>query len=211
MKVLPLIVLFSIVLVGCQSNPIDFQTKPSPSISSETKQKQPITEAFLISDTRIGTAQLGMTFQQLQEKLGASAQFKVVSPFLVDFDAIAVSKSGQIQYYIIYPSGTTFTDSSVIELLLTDNPNYRTVEGVGVGTTLQEAQKIYGKAILSYNTQAESREMVRFTNYSSQNITFLPQRNTDDFVGIYPPSSTEYHETTEFNDSAIIGAIFVGH
>jgi hypothetical protein len=52
--------------------------------------------------------------------------------------------------------------------------------------------------------------MVRFTNYSSPNIIFLPQRNTDDFVGIYPPSSGEYHETIAFDDSAIIESIFVG-
>ncbi|CCI26008.1 conserved hypothetical protein [Microcystis aeruginosa PCC 9809] len=219
MKDLRLILILSLALIGCQTNYPDFQSPKSPStletktsISSPVSSQKlsPIPEHLLISDQGIGFAKLGMNLRQLKQKLGSSAQFKVVSPFMVDFDAIAVSQSGQIQYYVIYPSGTTFTDDSVIELLLTDNLNYRTAEGVGVGTTLREAQAIYGKVILSYNTQAESREMVRFTNYSSPNIIFLPQRNTDDFVGIYPPSSDEYHETIAFDDSAIIESIFVG-
>jgi hypothetical protein len=210
MKALRLIVVLCMVLMGCQSNPVDFpSTSSSSSISSEPEPKQPVAEAFLISDTGIGTAQLGMTFQTLKDKLLASAQLKIISPFIVDFDAIAVSQSGQIQYYIVYPSGTTFADASVIELLLTDNPNYRTAESVSVGTSLKEAQTIYGEAILSYNTQSESREIVRFANAPFQNIIFLPKANPDSFVGIYPPSSAEYHETKIFNDSAIIGSIFV--
>lgn len=219
MKDLRLILIVSLALIDCQANYLDFQSPESPStleiktsISSPVlaQKLSPIPEHLLISDQGIGFAKLGMNLRQLKQKLGNSAQFKVVSPFMVDFDAIAIYKSGQIQYYIVYPSEKIFADSSIIELLFTDNPNYHTAEGVGVGMTLQEAQAIYGKAILSYNTQAESREMVRFTNYSSPNIIFLLQRNTDDFVGIYPPSSDEYHETTAFDDSAIIGSIFVG-
>ncbi len=213
----------AIALIGCQKNSSDFQTSQSPSTSSPTtitespsvqpEQKKPsvIPNDLLISDQGIGSAKLGMKFGELKEKLGKSAQFKIVSPFIVDFEAIAISKSGEIQYYIIYPSGTTFKDSDVIELLLTDNPNYRTAEGVGMGTTIKEAQAIYGEATLSYNTQSESREMVKFANYPSKNIIFMPTRNSDDFAGIYPPSSAEYNETKKFNDSATIGSIFVGN
>jgi hypothetical protein len=221
MKNLPLYLIMTIALMSCQRGNVTFSASQSSSPSqkteivqnqvSSTNQSLTISENHLISNQGIGLAQLGMTFKQLKEKLGTSAKFEVISPFLVDFDAIAISQAGEVQYHIIYPSDTTFADSDVIELLFTDNPNYRTAEGVGVGTTLQQAQAIYGEATLSYNTQSESREMVRFANYPSKNIIFMPQRNSDDFAGIYSPSSaeTEYHETNKFNDSATIGSVFV--
>lgn len=220
MKNLYLCLIMAIALIGCEKDNVSFSPSQSssPSPTTEISQSQVSTpeqspivaENYLISDGGIGSAQLGMTFKQLKDKLGTSAKFEVISPFLVDFDAIAISQSGEVQYYIIYPSGTTFADSDVIELLFTDNPNYRTAEGFGVGTTIKEAQAIYGEATLSYNTQSESREMVKFANYPSQNIIFMPQRNSDDFAGIYPSSSDEYNETKKFNDSATIGSIFVG-
>jgi hypothetical protein len=114
-----------------------------------------------------------------------------------------------LQYYIVYPSGQAFTDTDVIEVLSTDNPNYRTLEGVGVGTSLQQAQNVYGQAMLSYNTQNESRETVRFANYSSSKVTFRPKAASVSFSGIYEPSSADQHETKVFNDAAVIGSIFV--
>jgi hypothetical protein len=113
-----------------------------------------------------------------------------------------------LQYYIVYPSGQAFTDTDVIEVLSTDNPNYRTLEGVGVGTSLQEAQNVYGQAMLSYNTQNESRETVRFANYPSSMVTFRPKAAST-FAGIYELSSADQHETKVFNDAAVIGSIFV--
>ncbi len=185
-----------------------------PINSSESQRKTQetanIPAKFTISSQGIGDAKIGMIYGQLKAKLGKAAQFQVKAPFIVDLDAIAVSQSGEIQYYIIYPTATTLDDSDKIELLLTTNPKYLTAEGVGVGMSLQEAENIYGEATLSYNTQNESREMVRFANYNSPNIIFTPTVPSQSFAGIYPSSSGEYHKTTEFNDSATIKSIFVG-
>lgn len=219
-KNLRLLLILAITLIGCELNrPNSSQTKSSPaSKKPETAQQSspipdktnlPIPDRLLISEQGIGSAQLGMSLQQLKQTLGSEAKFEQVSPFIVDFDAIAVYQLAKVQYYIIYPSGTTFSDSDVIELLLTDNPQYRTAEGGGVGTTLPQAEAIYGEAILSHNTQAESREMVRFTNYSSQNIIFRPVVASESFAGIYPSSSAEYNETKKFHDSATIRSILV--
>jgi hypothetical protein len=218
MKSLGLLLILSITLIGCGVNTTDFSKPKSPtaSVVPETKptsssiQKPPIADNFLISEEGIGFARLGMTLQQLKQKLGTEAKFEVVSPFMVDWDAIAVYQTGTVQYYILYPSGTTLSDSEKIELLLTNNPNYRTVEGVGTGTSLTQAEAIYGKAILSYNTQNESRELVRFTNYSPQNIIFQPTVPSRSFAGIYPSPSGEYNETKNFHDLAIIRSVFVG-
>ena len=47
--------------------------------------------SLTIDDRAIGEAKIGMTFGQLKQALGSTAQFKVESPFMVDFDAVTVS------------------------------------------------------------------------------------------------------------------------
>ena len=213
MRTLKSVFILSIALMGCGLNTTDFSKPDSFTTIDNPKIVQPVSpipEHLLISEQGIGFAKLGTTFKQLKQKLGTKAQFKIIVPFIVDFSAIAVYQAGKVQFYILYPSATTLADSDAIAILLTDNPNYRTAEGVGVGTTLQQAQAIYGQAILSYNTQSESREMVSFANYSPPNIVFMPRRDSDKFAGIYPSSSAEYHETKDFNNSATIGSVFVG-
>lgn len=91
----------------------------------------------LISAEGIGSAKVGMTLGALKKALAGKAEFKVKSPFIVDFDAIAVIESGKEQYYILYPAGSPLADADVIEALVTDNPNYRTAEGVGPGTPIK--------------------------------------------------------------------------
>jgi hypothetical protein len=215
-----LFLILSMTLISCWGNTVEsIKTKSSPASatpqtiepSSPTlkKSKPPTSDDFLISVKGIGSAQLGITLKQLKRKLGTDTKFQAVSPFMVDFDAIAVYQSGMVQYYILYPSGTNFSDSDPIELLLTDSPNYRTAEGVGAGIPVKQAEAIYGGAILSYNTQNESREQVRFSNYSSPNISFQPTIPNQSFAGIYPSSSEEYNETKQFQDQAVIRSILV--
>ncbi|WP_228054863.1 hypothetical protein [Gloeocapsopsis crepidinum] len=217
--------IFSIALMGCgtQRMTLNTETLPSssPTVTSEprnqhsishtTSQISPSTsEALIISATGIGLAKLGMTFGQLKQVLGSDAEFKVESPFMVDFDAIALSKSGKVQYYILYPAGTTFSDSDSIELLLTDNPDLRTTEGVGSGTSLKQAEAVYGDATLSYNTQNESREYVRFANQPARNLLFRPTVSNQQFSGIYSSPIREYNETKKFQESATIHSVLVG-
>ncbi len=129
---------------------------------------------------------------------------------MVDFDAIAVSKFGQVQYYILYPAGTTFSDSDSLELLLTDNPDFRTTEGVGPGTSLKQAEAVYGDATLSYNTQNESREYVRFANQPARNLLFRPTVSNQQFSGVYSSPTGEYNETKKFQEAATIRSVLVG-
>lgn len=218
-----LFLILSMTLMSCWGNTVEsIKTKSSPaSITPQTiepssptlkKSKPPTSNDFLISVQGIGSARLGMTLKQLKQKLGTDTKFQAVSPFMVDFDAIAVYQAGILQYYILYPNypkETKFSDSDPIELLLTDNPNYRTTEGVGAGMSVKQAEAIYGGAILSYNTQNESREQVRFSNYSSPNISFQPTIPNQSFAGIYPSSSEEYNETKQFQDQAVIRSILV--
>jgi hypothetical protein len=84
---------------------------------------KPSSASVAIGDRTIGEAKIGMTFGQLKQAIGSTAQFKVESPFMVDFDAVAISRSGKVQYRIIYAAGTKLKDADAIELLMTDNSN----------------------------------------------------------------------------------------
>ncbi|MBA2748468.1 MAG: hypothetical protein H0U45_06940 [Tatlockia sp.] len=149
-----------------------------------------------------------MTFGQLKQVL-PDTKLKVESPFMVDFDAIAITQSGKVQYYILYPAGTKLADSDPIEMLVTDNPNFRTAKGVGPGTPLKQTETVYGDATLSYNTSNESREYVKFANQPAQNLLFRSFAPNQQFAGIYASPSGEYNETKKFQESAKISSVLV--
>ena len=171
-------------------------------------QKTPAA-SLRISDRTIGAAKVGMTFGELKKALGSTALFKVESPFMVDFDAVAVSQSGKVQYRIIYAAGTKLKDSDVIELLITDNSNYKTVQGVGPGMTLKQAEAIYGKATLSYNVENESREGVVFAKQPTKNIMFVPKAEGKQFAGVYGAGKGGFYQTNKYQPNAVIKSVMV--
>jgi hypothetical protein len=190
----------------------------SPAPASPTPQAQPsqtpapaATEAEdrLISPRGIGAAQLGMTLGDLKQKLGDGVEFTVKSPFIVDFDAIAVSKAGEVQFYILYLADQAFTDEDVIQGILTDNPKFRTAENVGPGTPIAEAEQVYGEVTLSYNTQNESREYARFANQPAGNLSFSTGNGNTSPAGIYASPASDYNETQQFQADAAIQSILV--
>lgn len=169
----------------------------------------PKSKSMTISTAGIGRAKLGMTFGQLKRMLEPDAEFLVESPFMVDFDAISVHQSGKVQYYILYPAGTTLADTDKIQVLLTDNPNFRTVEGVGPGMPLKQAEAVYGDATLFYHTANESREYIKFANQPQRNIRFRPVVNGQSFAGTYSSVEREYNETRIYHSTAKIRLVEV--
>ncbi len=203
-------------LISTNSPPVSSNTpqtaNPSPNASPTAavpNSAQP-GKNQLISAQGIGPAKVGMKLGELKQVLGGKAEFQVKSPFIVDFDAIAVTQAGKEQYYILYPAGVPMADSDVIEALVTDNPNYRTAQGVGPGTSIQQAEGVYGDATLSYNTLNESREYVEFANQPSKDISFRTQApQNQQLAGIYPSSKAELKETKKFPETATIGRVEV--
>jgi len=170
---------------------------------------KPSSVSVAIGDRTIGEAKVGMTFGQLKQALGSTAQFKVESPFMVDFDAVAISRSGKVQYRIIYAAGTKLKDTDVIELLMTENANYKTVQGVGPGMTLKQAEAIYGKATLSYNVDNESRENVVFAKQPTRKIMFVPKAEGKQFAGVYGAGKGGFYETNKYQPNAVIKSVMV--
>lgn len=174
---------------------------PSPAVSPEPERN-------LISAEGIGAARLGITFGELKRRLSADAELAVKSPFIVDFDAVAVRQAGEVQYYILYLSGQTLSDTDVIQGILTDNPRFRTAENVGPQTPLTEAEQIYGQATLSYNRQNESREYARFAQQPPA-LSFSTGNGNSSTAGIYSTPQADYNETQEFRQDAAIQSVLV--
>lgn len=219
------LLLFSLVAMStaCGKPPVSSTDSPSPIASASQKNSSPAAASSspvasptpeaagstVISAQGIGAAQLGITLGELKETLGEDTEFTVEAPFIVDFDAIAVRQNEEVQYYILYLAGENFGDEDVIQGLLTDNPKFRTREGIGAGTNLSEAEQIYGKATLSYNTQNESREYARFEQQPASNVSFATGSGGSNLAGVYASSSGEYNETQEFREGASIESVLV--
>lgn len=218
-----IIFLALLILPACLS-PKNESQFPATKTSSREEQITPkpfVQEALRISANGIGKAKLGMTLRELKQISAPDTEFKLISPFMVDVTAIAVSKRGLVQYYILFPAGSTShadgltpTDNDPITLLMTDNQNYQTAEGVKVGTTIKQAEDIYGDAILAYNIEGESREYVTFGGQNPPNIRFRASyfKLISDglgFSGIYPEYPGVSYTTDKYQVDAAISAIEV--
>lgn len=216
-----LIASLSITLIGCGEIKAPPTTESSPNLTSEStvtqKQTNSVSNSVSVSKNQqitpegIGVAKLGMTFGELKKALPENTEFKVESPLIVDWDAIAVSQDGDVLYYILYPAGETFEDSDTIETLLTDNPNYRTAQGIGPETPIAKAEEMYGDATLSFNWSNEAREYVKFDKLS-EDIKFRTQQmpGDDQFAGVYKsPETEEVNQTDKFKEAASIGSVEV--
>ncbi len=197
------------VAIPVPAAPVKAKAKANPKPDVLAKLIIPKDPTQQISQTGIGSAKIGMTFKDLKQQMGAGFEFSVKTGFIEGFDAIAVTKAGIVQYYIPYPTGTNFTDQDRIEHLITDNPNYRTEQGVGPGTPIDRAATVYGSATLSMSKENESREFISFTQHPN-GLAFRPKPvKTRSFAGDYPESNDEYLKTQKYDNNAAIGQITV--
>ena len=217
------IVLTMLILPACTPERIE----PKAQVIKTTISRQVnvasnnVRAEFLISEDGIGSAKLGMTLGELKQISDQDTKFELMSSFTIDSNAIAVSKGGIVQYYILYKTDATSaqeefvpTDSDLIISLMTDNYNYQTVEGIKVGTPIQEAEEIYGDAILAYNQEGESREYITFGDRGISNIRFRASyyKLISDglgFAGIYPEYPGVSYTTDKYQADAAIAAIEV--
>lgn len=220
--------LLLLLLSACQPQSKQSQSKQSSStlvpVANQVAQpstSSQIAESLMISADGIGQAKLGMTLGELKQIAEPNTYFELVAPFLVDANAIAVSQEGLVQYYILFPAGSTThpdgstpTDQDMIKILLTDNQNYQTPEGVRVGTSIKQAEDIYGNAVLAYNLEGESKEYITFGQKNPHNLRFRASffKLISDglgFSGIYPDYPGVSHTTSKYQAEAAIAAIEV--
>ena len=221
MKKPSLMLLGVTILSACSSLNIEFLFQTNKNTAIETVNAESVVaDEFLISAEGIGKAKLGMSVAELKQVSDPETEFEIISSFMADVNAIAVSQKGLVQYYILYPAGTTShpdrstpTDKDPIAFLMTDNYNYQTEEGVRVGMMIEEAENIYGNATLAYNVEGESREYITFGN-NPPNLKFVASlfKSISDglaFSGIYPEYPGVVYTTDKYQKDAAIAAIEV--
>ena len=218
-----IIFLVILTLLACQpqKKTLQSQTTKTSSNLQEVSAKQTVTSEFIISQNGIGKAKLGMTLGQLKQRSAPHTEFEPISSFAPDLNAIAVSKKGLVQYYILYKADSTDDsaefmpkDSDLITQLMTNNYNYQTEEGIKVGTPIKEAEEIYGNAVISYNVDGESVEYISFGDFEPQNIRFRASyfKLISDglgFAGIYPEYPGGMYTTDKYQPDAAIAEIEV--
>lgn len=175
---------------------------------------------FLITSNGIGPAKIGSTYGQIKQALGEGYTYTDVSPFMVDLAGVAVMREGiggffggsAIAFYLAYPSSTTLSDSTPINLFITANPKYQTAQGTGPGTLLSAAVKDYGKVTLGFNTEGESREFAKFER-TPDKVEFRAEALTHSFAGDYsvPDAMREggLNQTPAFFENASISQVWV--
>jgi hypothetical protein len=184
-------------------------TKANSKAEPISKLRIPTDPALQITPGGIGVAKIGMSLKELKEQTGEGFEFPIKTSLLEGFDAIAVTKAGKIQFYIPYPAGTQFTDTDRIQHLITDNPDYRTEQGVGPGTSINQAATVYGSATLSLSKDNESREFINFTQHPT-GLAFRPKPvGTHSFAGEYPESNDDYLKTQKYDNRTAISQITV--
>lgn len=218
------ILLAVLLLSACQGTNITSQSKEAELATSKQTQavvSKTVASEMMISTKGIGKAKLGMTLQQLQEVSGENVDFEIIPSFLTGVDAIAVSEKGMMQYYILYEldddldsNADISYENRVIKTLMTNNNQYQTELGVAVGTSIQEAEEVYGNAVLAYNAEGESEEYITFGNKNPDNIKFRASRfklisDGSGFSGIYPEYPGVSYTTDKYRDDAVIAEIQV--
>ena len=208
----------AIVTASCgQSTPAP--EAPSPTVSEAPPEPPPEpppapkANSQEITTHGIGPAQLGLTLSELQTLLGPRTTYITQSPFLADFDAIAVRQNGDILFHILHLAGEPMGPEDIIQGVLTANPAYKTAGGVGVGTPIAEAEARYGDATLSRHAANSALEYVQFQDPPAANISFGTQPadalSAQDYAGLYPEGASDYQETTEYRPDATIGSVLV--
>lgn len=175
---------------------------------------------FLITSSSIGSAVIGQTYGQIKKALGDQYTFSDEPRFMVDLAAVAVIRDGisgffsgsGIAFYLVYPFSETLKDNTPINLIVTANPTYKTAQGTGPGTLISEAVRDYGNALLSFNTEAESREFVAFSHGPS-GLSFRAEALSHSLAGDYAvPSAVNngsFHQTSAFFENASVSQVWL--
>ena len=116
-----------------------------------------------ISKHGIGHAQIGMTFNQYKLKLNKPFKSKEVK-LNNGLKALAIIIDNTVQYYLIFPQQKPISADSIINVIVTNNPNYQTIDGISPGKPINDVKKLLGSPTFSYNKNFPLEEKCRFNN-----------------------------------------------
>jgi hypothetical protein len=187
---------------------------PDPSLDPSLTAINPKKSASsqTISDGGIGVAKVGMTLAELKKNLKNSAQFETQTDFTPGYNALAVKQQGKVQFYIPYPKKQKVSDKNQIKILVTDNPIYKTAEGIAPGMSIKKVTEVYGDAQLGYDPKASSEEIALFVRQPGELRFFTGGSERNGRAGIYPAKQSKEQQgfvTNKYGNSGRIKRITV--
>ena len=154
----------------------------------------------------VGDVGAGLTEAELRTGLGSGYEVVSAGTVLADTVGFTVLKGGIVQFHALHRVGA----GPELDLLVTDNPAYRTAEGIGPGTTIDEAVTVYGPATISYSSLGETRELVVFAAGPDDSIVFRAfGPSLGELAGVYGDASDGFAESTEYQPGSTIGQIWI--
>ncbi len=165
-----------------------------------------------IADGGIGAAKVGMTLAELKKNLKNSARFETQTDFTPGYNAVAVKQQGKVQFYIPYPKKQKVTDNDQIKILVTDNPIYKTPEGIAPGMSIKKAADVYGEARLGYDPKSSVAEIAIFARQPGELLFFTSGGEGNGRAGIYPAKQSKEQQgfiTNKYGNSGRIKRITV--
>ena len=204
-------VLLSFLLAACDGGSADTAADAANTTADTTAvpTAPAAPSVAMIRADGIGAVTRGMTIGQLRAALPAGTTLSPPRVFMVDINAMTVARGRDTLYHVLIPTGEPSTDDTPINLVGTMNHTFRTANGVGPGTTLADAARIYGPPRLFYNTSDESREYAAFPNAPTGILMRVaPSIEDGVFAGVYQTEG-EYNQTMEYDPAATIAFVMV--
>lgn len=205
-----------LIIVGCDEraerstrSSADAATSGAPAVPpAHDSIQHPVDPDRLIRRDGIAHAAAGMTIGDLRAALPPGISLGPPRPYMVDIAGMPVVEDGDTLYLVLIPNGEPSGDAARINLLATTDTTFRTLEGIGPGSTLAEAAARYGDPTLAYSTNDESREYATFPALPPTiRVRVRPTSDTASFAGIYT-TAAEYNETTR-HDPGFISMVLV--
>lgn len=175
-------------------NVSDSQNPPS---QANTNAGVAVGSENLVTNTGLGSVRIGMQMKEIKRKYPDSTFKIVASPLDNVTSLVEVTQNGEKLFYF---STENFSDVEEIELpkdadkiffLVTDNPRFATAEGIKVGQTFGDAEKIYGKAEF-FNEQISN--FISFKNSGVKNVVLYSVRAAQNEVDKkYAPNAKITH------------------
>jgi len=107
-----------------------------------------------ITETSMGLAVVGSTQSELEVELGSDYTVMPGWSF-VDTEGVEVALAGATRFSAFHVAGDgPALNVLVTEVLVTENPEYQLANGVGPGTTIEDAVAIYGTATVAFSTES---------------------------------------------------------
>jgi hypothetical protein len=194
---------------------------------------------YLVTKDSVGYFKIGMTVGEAEKVLNGM-EFRPVPMEEGEGMAIGVFEGDKEQFVIgswgspefekdsdgnpIYmdsngkrlePKLPPFDKNQIITFIGIADPRYKTAEGVHIGMTIADAEKKYGKAVLTKSTDAHVGEVGEFTN-APKYLGFAFKASVYDTVGVYgevpncgEDFEPECRKTNKYNPGSYISAMWV--